>query len=342
MTTVTDVHSGKPDAKECSTRDLLEQIQDALNKAKLKQDIIDKEVTALETHHQKVQEYDSRITAAVDAYKQGIAAVRAGFDDLRKAVEQAKGSYECLVHDDVKEEICKVLADLRKRRKSLETCAWNLQQQVTDKKCELDHANAEVDRANKKLDDMLALLAARTTELAALRSLKERISGCSDTSSNECRYAFYLDLKERLKAECVSVEHYRCDLVDLVNEVDAASQKARGVDEDARVVQDLLARVKKLHDDLVAGWTDQLCAAVTEGAIPALPPDIASACTPDDTPAAASGPMTGASEAPGEHEVEAAKPTADQAGCAATRHTQDECPSDEPAPPPPPPSATAE
>ncbi len=88
MATVTGAHApGKPDVKDCSTRDVLKKIQDAVTAAKLQQQITNQTVTALEDHLKQLQDYDSKITAAADAYKQGIDAVCAGFDDLKKAVE---------------------------------------------------------------------------------------------------------------------------------------------------------------------------------------------------------------------------------------------------------------
>jgi hypothetical protein len=298
MTTVTGAPtsgagSAKAETKDCSTRDLLKQIQDAVIAARLEQQLTSQKVTALEAHLKQLQDYDTKITAAADAYKQGIDAVGAGFADLRKAVEQAKSSYECLVKSDAKTKIGQVLADLRNRRKSLETCGWNLQRAVIDKKCELDRANAEVDKANRELDAMLALLATRSKELDALKTLKETISGCSDTSTNECRYAFFLDLQDRLSAECISVEDYRCDLVESVTALDEARQKARDVEGQARVAQDHLDRVTKLHDDLVAGWSDQLCDAVTAGSVSPLPQEIADACAACDGSAAAPAVTTG-------------------------------------------------
>ncbi len=279
---------GKP--APCSTQDVLKKIEDDVTAAKLQQQIANQTVTTLEDHLKQLQDYDSKIDAAVDAYKQGIEAVCAAFDDLRKAVEQGKGSYECLVPDE--KERCKVievLNALRRRRKTLETCEWDLQLTVIDKQCKLGDANAEVERADKELNLMLALLTERQTELTALKALKDALGGCSGTATNECRYAFYLDLEKRLEVECISVEQYLCDLVDKVKALDAARQKATAADGAARTVQDQLDRVTKLHDDLVAGWQDELCAAVNAGAIPALPPDLASACAGTATPAPTSG-----------------------------------------------------
>ncbi len=315
----------KPAPKDCSTHDLLEKIQEAVTAAKLQQQITNQTVTALEDHLKQLQDYDSKITAAVDAYKQGIDAVCAGFDELSKAVEQGKSSYECLVPDDSKrKQVVDVRNDLRSRRTTLETCEWNLQQAVIDKKCELDHANAEVDRADEKLNRLLALLTERQTELADLKKLKDALGGCSGSPTNACRYAFYLDLEERLSVTCISVDQYRCDLVEQVNALDAARQKATTADGAARTVQDLLDRVTKLHDDLVAGWQDQLCAAVNAGSVPALPSDIATACPPPGKPPAANGAGTGAGPGYGEAEPEAPHAGGDQPAGPVAQHGEAE------------------
>jgi hypothetical protein len=275
--------SGQTDEQECSTRDILAKLKEQVTEAKLQQQITTQKVTALEEHLKQLQEFDGKITKAAEAYGKGIDAVCAGFDDLRKSLEQSKSSFECLVQDDVKKKVGQVLDDLRHRREILEKCEWQLKQTVIDRQCELEHANAEVVKAEEHLNHLLALLDERTKELAALKELKEAV-GCSDTTSNECRYAFYLDLERRVEVECLSVHRYTCELVDQVKALDGARQKAQEIDGLVRTAKDQLERVTSMYDDLVEHWQDQLCRAVTAGSVEALPPALAGACGETQTP----------------------------------------------------------
>ena len=152
-----------------------------------------------------------------------------------------------------------------------------MSQRARDKQCDLDHGKAEVVRDEKKLDEKLARLDLHKKEVTELKDIKE-IVDCSDTFTKECRYAFYLDLVERLKINCPTADEYMCELVDQVKELDKTRQRVRDMEKEVRVVEDQLVRVTKLRDDLVAGWRDELCRAVTDGAVAQLAPDLATAC----------------------------------------------------------------
>ena len=301
--------SGQADEQECSTRDILAKLKEQVTEAKLQQQITTQKVTALEEHLKQLQEFDGKITKAAEAYGKGIDTACAGFDDLRKSLEQSKSSFECLVQDDVKKKVGQVLEDLRHRREILEKCEWQLKQTIIDRQCELEHASAEVVKAEERLNHLLALLDETSKELAALKELKEAI-GCSDTTGNECRYAFYLDLEKRLEVECLSVHSYTCELVDQVKVLDGSRQKVREIDGLVRTAKDQLERVTSLHDDLVEHWQDELCRAVTAGSVEALPPDLAGACGETQTPAQTT-PETTSGKAPTEqqgHEQQSGEP----------------------------------
>jgi hypothetical protein len=287
---------GKAEPKQCTTRDLIEQLREKVIAANLEKEIISQKVTALEAHLTQLEGYDNKISTAVDGYRTGIGAVCADFANLRTAVEQSKTQFECLVPDDARTKIAKVLDDLRHRRETLEACVWELSQQVLDKQCELDHRKAEVTREEKQLDVILARLDLAKTELADLKDLKESID-CSDDVSDVCRYGHYLDLVERLKIECPTADEYMCQLVEQVQELDKARQRVREIEKDVSVVQDQLTRVTKLRDDLVESWREELCRVVTAGSVPPLPDDIATACAANGKPADETGtPATGAAE----------------------------------------------
>jgi hypothetical protein len=282
------------DQKECTTRHLLDQIRGQVTAAKLQKEKYSQMVTALEEHQRQVEEYDTKITTAGDAFKKGIDAVCAGFDELSKAVEQNKGSYECLVDEDAREEIAKILAQLQGRRETLNKCVWKLKLLVIDKQHELERGKAEVTREDEKLTKLLNTLELKTKELADLTELKE-IIGCSDEFSNKCRYAFYLDLHARVNVECPSAEDYVCDLVEQLKKLDDTRKRVRELDTAVRVAQDQHDQVKKLRDDLEGRWRNELCWAVTAGSVAALPRDIATACgeaAPTGTTGSSSGSTT--------------------------------------------------
>jgi hypothetical protein len=277
---------------DCSTRDLLERIRQQVTEAKLEKDVWSQKVTDLEEHQRQVEEYDTKIKTAGDAFEKGIDAICTGFDDLRKAVDQNKGAYECLVGEDARTKISKILADLRGRRDSLRECVWKLSGDVIDKQCELDQGKVEVSREEEQLTKLLDSLDLKTKELAELKEIKE-IIGCSDVVSNECRYAFYLDLEERLDVECPSAEKYVCDLVAQVEKLDTARVHVRDLEREVHVAKDLQDRVTKLRDDLVENWRDELCRAVTAGSVAKLPDEIATACGESSVPTPTTGTTTG-------------------------------------------------
>jgi DNA repair exonuclease SbcCD ATPase subunit len=298
-----DSTPGNTEPKQCTTRDLIEQLRVDVTAAKLRQAITSHQVAALEEHLTQLEGYDDKITTAVDGYRTDIEAVCADFADLGTAVDQSKTQFECLLPEDARTKIAQVLDELRHRRQTLEACTWELSQQVLDKECELDHRKGEITREEKHLDLKLARLDLRKTEFADLKDLKESID-CSDKFSNVCRYADYLDLVDRVKIEFPTADEYMCELVEQVEELDTARQRAREIEEDVSVVQDQLTRVTKLYDDLVGSWREELCRAVTAGSVPPLPPDIATVCAPNGKSAGETGtPASGAAQTAEQHQV---------------------------------------
>src|SRR5438445_12533 len=204
---------GDAEQKQCSTRELIEDIRGKVTAAQLEKDITSQKVTALEEHLKQLEAYDQKIEDAADAYGKGIGALCKEFDDLRAAVEQNKTQYQCLVKEDARTKIKQVLDDLRNRLDTLETCTWKLSQRALDTQCELDHGQAEVSRDEQQLDEMLARLDLRKKEVTDLQDIT-KIVDCSDAFSKDCRYAFYLDLEERLKIDCPTTDQYMCELVE--------------------------------------------------------------------------------------------------------------------------------
>src|SRR3954467_14791190 len=124
---------------------------------------------------------------------------------------------------------------------------------------------------------MIARLEDGKKEYAALRTIKESIE-CSDKVTKVCRYAYYLDLVKRLDVTWATTEKYSCELVDKVKELNTLRQDVAAAGKDLSVLQDLLARVTKLRDDLETGWLSELCRLATAGSVPDLPPEITKAC----------------------------------------------------------------
>lgn len=297
------------ETNECTTRDLIEQLQGDVDKARLEKELADQRVSSLEEHLKQLEGYDTKIDAAVDAYGKGIGAVAADLGALRTAVEQSKTLFECLVPQETRTEIAKTLKTLRERRETLKACVWTLNRDILDKQCKLDQRKAEVTRENDELEVTLARLDLRKAELADLTDLKESID-CSDGISNACRYGYYLDLVERLKAETPDAKAYKCDLVDQVKKLDKARQHVTESENELSVARDLLARVTKLRDDLVGGWRAELCRAITAGAVVPLPADIQKACTGKGsatTAAEPTKPTGGAAAAPAEQPQQSGK-----------------------------------
>jgi hypothetical protein len=284
MATMTDTTPASPAApdgqtqpKECSTRELIDKVRTDVTDAQLQKEIYSQRASALEEHLKQLEEYDKKITSAVDDYGKGIGTVCTDLEDLRKAVEQGSTQAECLVPEDARKKIAQIYDDLRQRRDTLKSCAWDLSNSVLDKRLALEKGTAEIDREEMKLAEKLARLDRRKKEITDLEDLKQ-IVDCSDTYKKECRYAFYLDLKKRLEVDCPTADDYKCELVDEVKLLDQKRQSVQELDKAASTVQDQLDRVTKLRDDLVANWLDELCRAVTAGAVTPLPPDLATAC----------------------------------------------------------------
>ena len=99
------------------------------------------------------------------------------------------------------------------------------------------------------------------------------------------------DLVRSLKALIGS----ECDLVAQVEKLDAARVHVRDLEREVHVAKDLQDRVTKLRDDLVENWRDELCRAVTAGAVAKLPDEIATACNDSPVPTPTTGTTTGGS-----------------------------------------------
>jgi len=276
-TTTAPDPSGDAGTEECSTRGLIEELEAKVIAAKLAKEMADRQATALADHLEQLKGYETKIETVHDEYEKGIGAVDADYDSLRTAVDQSKTLFECLVPEAKRKTIADILETLRERRETLKACVWKLSAQILDKQCKLDHRNAKLARENGELEVELARLELCKAELADLKDLKGSID-CSDGISNSCRYGYYLDIVERLKVKCPSAADYMCELVDQVERLDKARQDVTASENELSVARDLLARVTKLRDDLVGGWREEVCRAITAGSVPPLPDDIDKAC----------------------------------------------------------------